>query len=99
MGVLKHDGTVVNLDSLTAIYDTNANGFGPETTRNPDMAGPVPGAQHGMAWNRGYFQGQDIRGSSTGIPAVSLGRSGKLPAGNAAVPGVTGGGGNPGRGK
>ena len=38
MGVLKHDGTVVNLDALDAIFDTNANGFGPETTSNPDMA-------------------------------------------------------------
>jgi len=89
MGVLQHDGSVVNLDALDPIYDTNANGFGPETTRNPDMAGPVPGAQHGMLWSRGYFQGQDIRGTSTGIPTVSLGRDGKLPAGNAPLAGVT----------
>ncbi len=89
MGVLNHDGTVVNLDALPAIYDTNANGFGPETTANPDMAGPVPGSQHGMAWNRGYFQNQDIRSTSTGNQTVSLGRSGILPAGNATLPGVT----------
>lgn len=96
MGVLKHDGTVVNLDSLPAIFDTNANGFGPETTRNPDMAGPVPAAQNGMAWNRGYFQNVGLRSSSTGTATVSTGRSGKLPAGNAALPGVTSAG-NPGR--
>jgi hypothetical protein len=89
MGVLKHDGTVVNLDALDPIFDTNANGFGPETTRNPDMAGPVPASQHGMAWNRGYFQNQDIRSSSTGNQNVSLGRDGKLPAGNAPLAGVT----------
>lgn len=89
MGVLKHDGTVTNLDALAAIYDTNANGFGPETTRNPDMAGPVLGAQHGMAWNRGYFQNQGIRATSDGNATVSTGRSGKLPAGNATIPGVT----------
>ena len=89
MGVLKSDGTVVNLDALDPIFDTNANGFGPEMTRNPDMAGPVPAAQHGMAWNRGYFQNLDIRSSSTGTATVSLGRSGKLPAGNATLPGVT----------
>jgi len=89
MGVLQHDGTVVNLDALAAIFDTNANGFGPESTRNPDMAGPVTGAQHGMAWNRGYFQNQEIRGSSTGNATVSTGRSGKLPVGNATLPGVT----------
>ena len=89
MGVLQHDGTVTNLDSLAAIFDTNANGFGPETTRNPDMAGPVPGAQHGMAWNRGYFQNAGIRSSSTGNATVSTGRSGKLPVGNATLPGVT----------
>ncbi|KKM94334.1 hypothetical protein LCGC14_1199420 [marine sediment metagenome] len=97
MGVLQHDGTVVNLDALSAIFDTNANGFGPEATRNPDMAGPVLGAQHGMAWNRGYFQNQDIRGSSTGNATVSTGRSGKLPVGNATLPGVTTSN-NPGRG-
>jgi hypothetical protein len=89
MGVLKSDGTVVNLDALAAIFDTNANGFGPETTSNPDMAGPVLGAQHGMAWNRGYFQNQDIRSTSTGNATVSEGRSGKLPVGNATLPGVT----------
>ena len=89
MGVLNHDGTVVNLDALNPIFDTNANGFGPETTKNPDMAGPVLGAQHGMAWNRGYFQNQDIRSTSTGNATVSLGRSGKLPSGNATLPGVT----------
>lgn len=97
MGVLKHDGTVVNLDTLDSIFDTNANGFGPETTRNPDLAGPVPGAQFGMAWQRGYFQNQDLRTSSTGNATVGTGRSGKLPAGNATLPGVTLGGGNPGR--
>lgn len=97
MGVLKHDRTVVNLDSLDPIFDTNANGFGPETTRNPDMAGPVPAAQHGMAWNRGYFQNMDLRSSSTGNQTVSTGRSGKLPAGNATLPGVTTAN-NPGRG-
>ncbi len=89
MGVLKHDQTVTNLDSLSAIFDTNANGFGPEGTKNPDMAGPVPGSQHGMAWNRGYFQNQGIRSSSTGNATVSTGRSGKLPVGNATLPGVT----------
>lgn len=89
MGVLKHDGTVTNLDSLAAIFDTNANGFGPETTANPDLAGPVPGSQHGMAWNRGYFQNQGIRSSSTGNATVSEGRSGKLPVGNGQIAGVT----------
>ncbi len=89
MGVLTHDGSVVNLDALDPIFDTNANGFGPETTRNPDTAGPVLGAQNGMAWNRGYFQNQDIRSSSTGNATVSLGRSGKLPVGNATLAGVT----------
>lgn len=89
MGILKHDGTTVNLDSLTAIFDTNANGFGPESSRNPDMAGPVPGAQFGMAWNRGYFQNTQIRSSSTGVPTVGLGRSGDLPVGNQTLPGVT----------
>ncbi len=97
MGVLGHDGTVTNLDGLTAIFDTNANGFGPETTRNPDMAGPVPASQHGMVWNRGYFQMQGIRSTSTGNATVSVDRSGKLPTGNATLPGVTLGGGNPGR--
>ena len=97
MGVLQHDQSVVNLDALDPIFDTNANGFGPETTSNPDLAGPVLGAQHGMAWQRGYFQNQDIRGTSTGNATVSTGRSGKLPAGNATLPGVTLGGGNPGR--
>ena len=87
MGVLQHDGTVINLDALTAIYDTNANGFGPETTRNPDMAGPVPqGAP--MPWPGGY-RGAGIRGTSTGNQTVSLGRSGILPSGNATIPGVT----------
>ena len=99
MGVLKHDGTVVDLDAQGVIYDTTANGFGPEGTRNPDTAGPVPGAQNGMLWSRGYFQNQMQRSSSTGIPTVSLGRSGKLPVGNATLPGVTLGGGNPGRNK
>lgn len=89
MGVLKSDGTVVNLDALPAIFDTNANGFGPETTRNPDLAGPVPGAQFGMQWNRGYFQNLDLRSSSTGTATVGLGRSGKLPMGNGTIPGVT----------
>lgn len=89
MGVLKHDNTVVNLDALDAIFDTNANGFGPETTRNPDMAGPVPAAQNGMAWNRGYFQGQDLRSSSTGNATVGTGRSGDLPMGNGPIAGVT----------
>lgn len=97
MGVLQHDGTIVNLDALDSIFDTNANGFGPETTSNPDLAGPVPGAQFGMNWSRGYFQGTDIRGSSTGTQTVGLGRSGKLPVGNATLAGVTLGGGNPGR--
>jgi hypothetical protein len=89
MGILKHDNTVVNLDALSPIYDTNANGFGPETTRNPDLVSGVKASQHGMAWNRGYFQSQDIRGSSTGLPHVKLGRSGVLPVGNATLPGVT----------
>ncbi len=97
MGVLQHDGVVVNLDTLPAIFDTNANGFGPETTSNPDLAGPVLASQNGMNWSRGYFQNQDIRGTSTGNATVSLGRSGKLPAGNATLAGVTLGGGNPGR--
>ena len=87
MGVLQHDGSVVNLDALTAIYDTNANGFGPETTSNPDMAGPVPGAG-GMPWRGGYMS-TGIRGTSTGNQTVSLGRSGKLPVGNAPLAGVT----------
>jgi hypothetical protein len=87
MGVLHHDRTVVNLDALDPIYDTNANGFGPETTRNPDMAGPVPqGAP--MPWPGG-FRGTAIRGTSTGNQTVSLGRSGKLPVGNARLAGVT----------
>jgi hypothetical protein len=89
MGVLQHNGTVVNLDALAAIFDTNANGFGPETTANPDMAGPVTGAQNGMAWNRGYFQNQDIRSTSTGNATVSIGRSGILPVGNGTIAGVT----------
>lgn len=89
MGVLKHNGTVVNLDALDPIYDTNANGFGPETTRNPDLVGPVPGSQFGMAWNRGYFQNQDLRSSSTGNVTVKLGRPGDLPMGNAPIAGVT----------
>ena len=97
MGVLQHDNTVVNLDSLDSIFDTNANGFGPETTRNPDMVAGVLPSQHGMAWSRGYFQNQEHRGSSTGLPHVKLGRSGKLPVGNATLDGVTLGGGNPGR--
>jgi len=87
MGVLQHDGTVVNLDALDAIFDTNANGFGPETTSNPDMAGPVP-AGAPMPWQGGY-RSTGIRGTSTGNQTVSLGRSGKLPAGNATLPGVT----------
>jgi hypothetical protein len=89
MGVLSHDGTVTNLDALTAIFDTNANGFGPEATKNPDLVSPVLAAQHGMQWNRGYFQNQGMRSSTTGLPHVSEGRSGKLPAGNAPLPGVT----------
>ncbi len=97
MGVLQHDNTVVNLDALTSIFDTNANGFGPETTSNPDMVAGVLPSQHGMAWNGGYSQKQGIRGTSTGLPHVSLGREGKLPVGNATLPGVTLGGGNPGR--
>ena len=97
MGVLQHDNTVVNLDSLDSIFDTNANGFGPETTRNPDLVAGVLPSQHGMAWSRGYFQNQEHRGSSTGLPHVKEGRSGKLPAGNATLVGVTLGGGNSGR--
>lgn len=89
MGVLKHDGTVTNLDALSPIFDTNANGFGPETTRNPDMVAGVLASQNGMAWNRGYFQNQDLRGTSVGLPHVKLGRPGALPAGNATLPGVT----------
>lgn len=88
MGVLKHDGTVTNLDALSPIYDTNANGFGPEATRNPDMvAGVKAGAP--MPWAGGYKQSQDLRGSAAGLPHVKLGRSGSLPAGNATLPGVT----------
>lgn len=87
MGVLKHNGTVVNLDALDPIFDTNANGFGPETTRNPDMAGPVP-SRGGMPWNGGY-NGMEIRSSSTGVATVGTGRSGVLPAGNAPIAGVT----------
>ncbi len=97
MGVLQHDKTVVNLDSLDSIFDTNANGFGPETTRNPDMVSGVLPSQNGMNWSRGYFQNQEQRGTSTGLPHVKLGRDGKLPVGNATLPGVTLGGGNPGR--
>ena len=89
MGVLQHNGTVVNLDALTAIYDTNANGFGPETTSNPDLVAGVLPSQHGMAWTGGYTQKQQPRGSSTGLPHVGLGRSGKLPVGNARLAGVT----------
>jgi hypothetical protein len=89
MGVLKHDQTVVNLDALDPVFDTNANGFGPETTRNPDLVSGVKPVQFGMEWTRGYYQNQDIRSTTTGLPHVSEGRSGKLPAGNAAVPGVT----------
>ena len=95
MGVLQHDNTVVNLDSLTAIFDTNANGFGPETTKNPDMAGPVPGGAP-MPWAGGY-RSAELRSTSTGNQTVSLGRSGKLPSGNATLAGVTTGGGNAGR--
>ena len=87
MGVLQHDGTVVNLDSLAAIFDTNANGFGPETTKNPDMAGPVPGGSP-MPWQGGY-RGMGLRSSSNVTHTVSLGRSGKLPVGNCRIAGVT----------
>jgi hypothetical protein len=87
MGVLQHNGTVVNLDALDAIFDTNANGFGPETTRNPDMAGPVPNGSP-MPWQGGYSS-TGLRGTSTGNQTVSLGRSGKLPVGNAPLAGVT----------
>ncbi len=97
MGVLQHDNTVVNLDSLASIFDTNANGFGPEATSNPDLVAGVMPSQQGMMWNRGYFQNQPQRGTSSGRPHVGLGRSGKLPVGNATLPGVTLGGGNPGR--
>ena len=96
MGVLRHDGTVVNLDALTAIFDTNANGFGPETTRNPDMVSGVMPGPNGMVWTGGY-QNRDNRNTSTGLPHVKLGRSGKLPVGNATLAGVTLGGGNSGR--
>lgn len=89
MGVLKHNGTVTNLDSLDPVFEVNANGFGPEATRNPDLVAGVKASQHGMAWNRGYFQNQSIRSTSTGLPHVKLGREGKLPAGNATLPGVT----------
>lgn len=89
MGVLQHDGTVVNLDSLAAIFDTNANGFGPEATRNPDLVAGVLPSQHGMLWSGGYTQKQQPRGTTTGLPHVSEGRSGKLPVGNARLPGVT----------
>ena len=89
MGVLKANKTVVNLDALPMISDTNANGFGPEVTNNPDMVAGVLASQEGMSWSRGYFQNQEIRGSSTGLPHVKLGRSGILPVGNAPVPGVT----------
>jgi len=88
MGVLQHDGTVVNLDAETVIFDTNANGFGPETTSNPDLvAGAMP-SQHGMQWTRGYFN-RDVRSTPQGIPQTSLGREGKLPVGNAKLAGVT----------
>jgi hypothetical protein len=97
MGVLQHDGTVVNLDSLDPIFDTNANGFGPETTRNPDMVAGVKANTAGMPWAGGYSLPTGNRASSAGLPHVSLGRSGKLPAGNATLPGVTLGGGNAGR--
>lgn len=89
MGVLKHDGTVVNLDSLDSVFDTNANGFGPETTRNPDMVAGVKANMAGMPWTGGYSLPTGNRSSSTGLPHVSLGRSGKLPAGNATLAGVT----------
>jgi len=42
-----------------------------------------------MPWNGGYKQSQDLRGSSTGLPHIKLGRSGVLPVGNATLPGVT----------
>ena len=89
MGILRHDGTVVNLDALPAIFDTNANGFGPETTRNPDLVSGVLAAQEGMQWNRGYFQNQGLRSSPTGLPHVSEWRDGSLPVGNGRLPGVT----------
>ena len=89
MGILKHDNTIVNLDALTDIRDTNANGFGPEATRNPDLVAGVKPSQAGMMWNRGYFQSQDIRGTTTGLPHVKEGRSGSLPVGNSTLPGVT----------
>jgi len=89
MGVLAHDGTVTNLDAEPIIFDTNANGFGPETTSNPDMVAGVMPSQHGMAWNGGYTQKNQPRGTSTGLPHVSLGREGKLPVGNARLAGVT----------
>ena len=89
MGILKHDMTIVNLDALDPVFDTNANGFGPETTRNPDLVSGVMPSQFGMAWNRGYFQNQDLRSSSTGLPHLKLGRSADLPAGNGPIEGVT----------
>ncbi len=97
MGVLQHDGTVVNLDSLDPIFDTNANGFGPETTRNPDLVAGLKSNTSGMPWAGGYSLSTGNRSTSTGLPHVGLGRSGKLPVGNATLAGVTLGGGNPGR--
>lgn len=89
MGVLQHDNTIVNLDALSAIFDTNANGFGPEATRNPDLVAGVMPSQHGMLWSGGYTQKQQPRNTTTGLPHVSEGRSGKLPVGNTRLPGVT----------
>jgi len=89
MGVLKFNGTVVNLDAVTQISDTNANGFGPEVTNNPDLVNGVLASQFGMDWSRGYFQNQDIRTTSYSLPHIKLGRSGFLPMGNGPVPGVT----------
>ena len=84
MGILKADRTVVNLDALADIKTVNANGFGPETTRNPDLIPAYTMAQEGMAWNRGYFS-RDLRNAA----APNLGRSPALPMGNGTVPGVT----------
>jgi hypothetical protein len=89
MGVLQHNGTVVNLDALTSIFDVTANGFGPETTSNPDLVAGVKSNTAGMPWTGGYSLPTGNRSSSTGLPHVSLGRSGKLPVGNATLAGVT----------
>ena len=85
MGVLKHpDDTPTALDGVSNPKLTNPQGFGPETTMNPDNVGPVS-AGAPKPWSGGAGAFAPIR-SDNSLPG---GRDGSLPAGNAPVPGVT----------